>query len=101
MANAISLFHGVLVEHAAFVVLLPVLWVHGVLAYQFQLPETVVAVVTASGGVDDEFLACFRVRELLWTFVRSEAVVLPATVGSLFPGILRYTMRGDVSIKQM
>jgi hypothetical protein len=93
MANAISLFHRILVEHAAFVVLPPVLWVHGVIAYQFQLTETVVAVVTASGRVDNKFLACLGICELLRAFVWGETVVLSAAVGSLLPGILGYTVR--------
>lgn len=69
VAHAVSLFRRVLVEDAAFVVLLPVARVHGVLADEFELTEAVVAVVAASGGVDDEFLACFGVCELLGAFV--------------------------------
>jgi hypothetical protein len=94
VADAISFFPRILIEDAAFVVLLPVLWVHRIIAGQFELTEAVVAVVTSSGGVDDEFLACFGVGELLWAFVRGKTVVFPTSVGSLFPGILWYTVNG-------
>ena len=49
VTHAVSLFRRVLVEDAAFVVLLPVARVHWVLADQFELAEAVVTVVTASG----------------------------------------------------
>lgn len=98
VADAISLLRGVLVEDAAFVVFLPVTWVHGVWADEFELAEAVVAVVAAGGGVDDEFLACFGVGELLGAFVGGEAVVFAATVGRLFPCVLWHTARDIVSI---
>lgn len=98
MANAVSLFRGVLVEDAAFVVLLPISWVHWVLTNEFELAEAVVAVVATSGGVDDEFLACLGVRELLRAFVGCEAIVFTAAVRSLFPGILWHAAEARVSI---
>lgn len=69
MTNTISFLGGVLVEDAAFVVLLPVAWVHGIGADELELSETVVPVVAAGGGVDDEFLAGLGVGELLRAFV--------------------------------
>lgn len=69
VADAVRLLQRVLVEDAAFVVLLPVLRVQRVGADEFQLAQTVVAVVAAGGGVDDEFLAGFWVGQLLGPFV--------------------------------
>ena len=98
VAHAISLFHGILVEDAAFVILLPVSWIHGVGTDEFELAEAVVAVVAAGGGVNDKFLACLWVGELLRAFVGGEAVVFAAAVGGLFPCVLRHTTRKNVSI---
>jgi hypothetical protein len=69
MANTISLFVWVLIEHAPIILLLPIVRVHGVLAYEFQLAETVVAVVRATAAVDDELLVSLWVGELLRSLV--------------------------------
>jgi len=69
VANAICLVGRVLVEDAALVILAPVLHVHGVIADELELPEAVVAVVGAGGGVDDEVLAGLRVDQLFGTFI--------------------------------
>jgi hypothetical protein len=99
VTHAISLFRRVLVEDAAFVVLLPVSWVHRIFTNQFELTEAVVAVVATSGGVNDEFLACLGVCELLWAFVRCEAVVFTTAVRGLFPSIFGHTAEAFVSIR--
>jgi hypothetical protein len=88
VTNAICLFLGVLVEHTAFVVLLPVLSVHRVWPDKFELTEAVVAVVTSCSRINDEFLPGLWVRELLWAFVGGETIVFPAAVRSLLPGVL-------------
>lgn len=64
----------VLVKDAT-VVLNPVLCVHGVFSDQLELAETVICIVGAGGGVDDEVLAGGRVDELFWGFVGGEADV--------------------------
>ena len=69
MTNAIRFFQCILIEDAALVVLAPVLGVHWVSTNKFKLAEAIVAIVRASGRVDDEGLIRGRVCELLGTLV--------------------------------
>jgi hypothetical protein len=80
VAHAIYVRQRILIEHAPFVVLLPVFGVHGIFADEFQEAETVVAVVGAGTAVDDELLACGWVCELFGRFVGAETVVYGAAV---------------------
>ena len=86
--HAISLRRRVLVEYATLSVLAPVLHVHWVIADKFKLPETVVAVVGARGGVDDEILASLGVRELLGAFVGGKAGIEGAAVWGFLPRLV-------------
>jgi len=70
VAYAISLRGRVLVEHATLGILPPVLDVHGVIANELQLTETVVAVVRPRRRIDDKVLTGLGVHQLLGTFVR-------------------------------
>ena len=88
MTHAISLRRRVLVEYATLSVLAPVLHVHWVIADKFKLPETVVAVVGARGGVDDEILASLGVRELLGAFVGGKAGIEGAAVWGFLPRLV-------------
>lgn len=90
MTNAVSALECVLVKDAAFVVFLPVLVIHRVVADELELSEAVVAVVGPCGRVDDELLACLWVRELLGSFVGAEANVFCPAVRRLLPGVCRH-----------
>ena len=70
-------------------VLAPVAGIHRVVANQLELREAVIAVVGASGAVDDKGLASIRVGELLGAFIRRKTVVARAAKRCLLPRILR------------
>lgn len=87
MSDSIRLLQRVLVKHTPLVVFTPVLRVHGVLADEFELAETVVPVIGSSRAVDEEVLPRFGIDELFGSFVGAETDVKGAAVGCLFPGV--------------
>ncbi len=68
MTNPVSVLESILIEHTILVVLPPILIVHGIFAYELQLPKTVVPVIRSRGAIDDELLPVWT-GELLWAFV--------------------------------
>ena len=86
MTHSIRLLQRVLIENRSLDRFAPVIDVHGVLAYELELAETVVAVVGAGGRVDYVgSVWVVRVGELLGGFVGGETVVGRPAVGGLFP----------------
>jgi hypothetical protein len=87
MANTKRFLLWILVEDTTIIILFPPFGVHGIIAHQLELAETVITVVGAGGAVDDELLTCGWVDELFWAFVGRKSVVDGTIVGCSFPSV--------------
>ena len=89
MAYAVSMLESVLIEDAVLVVLPPILVVHGIVAYELQLSETVVPVIRSRSTVDDELLPGLEISQLLRAFIRAQPIILHPSVRRPLPRLSR------------
>jgi hypothetical protein len=85
VSNTICLLIRVLIEDATSGMFGPGGLSHRVRTDEGELAQTVVSVVAASSGVDDESLVSNGVRQLLGPFIGAKANVDCAVVGRLLP----------------
>ena len=87
MTNTVRFLERILVEDTTIVNFAPVLRVHRVITSEFELAETIIAIIGPGSAVDDELLLGFWIGELLRGFIRGETIIYGAAVGRLFPRV--------------
>lgn len=87
MTDSVRSGLDVLSKDAVVIVLFPGTRVHGIVSHQFELTETVVAIIRPGSTVNEKVLTCRGVDELLWPFVARQSNVKRPAIWRLFPRV--------------